>query len=90
MVKPLIQATGRRKDAVARVRLREVAGEPSVTVNGRDMEDYFPSESHIYLLCMLPVTLWHLYSNHNEQYQNYYFPCLQGGSQPNNLLHVHR
>ena len=46
MVKPLIQTTGRRKDAVARVRLREVAGEPSVTVNGRDMEDYFPSESH--------------------------------------------
>ena len=42
MVKPLIQTTGRRKDAVARVRLREVAGEPSVTVNGRAMEDYFP------------------------------------------------
>ncbi len=55
MVKPLIQTTGRRKDAVARVRLREVAGEPSVTVNGRAMEDYFPSESHR-LLFLVTIT----------------------------------
>lgn len=36
-----IIATGRRKTAVARVRLRPGKGE--VTVNGRDLEAYFPS-----------------------------------------------
>ncbi|MCI1859306.1 MAG: 30S ribosomal protein S9 [Sporolactobacillus sp.] len=35
--------TGRRKDAVARVRL--VAGDGKVVVNGRDVEDYFDLES---------------------------------------------
>jgi small subunit ribosomal protein S9 len=38
MPKPLIQSTGRRKQAVARVRLRD--GEPTITVNGRGIEDY--------------------------------------------------
>ncbi len=33
-------ATGRRKTAVARVRLRP--GEGTITVNGRTIEDYFP------------------------------------------------
>jgi small subunit ribosomal protein S9 len=37
--------TGRRKNAVARVRL--VPGEGNVTVNGRDMRDYLPFESLI-------------------------------------------
>ena len=46
MSKPLTQNTGRRKQAVARVRLRPVDGESTVTVNGRTMEDYFPTESH--------------------------------------------
>jgi small subunit ribosomal protein S9 len=36
-----IIATGRRKTAVARVRLR--AGNGEVTVNGRDLDVYFPS-----------------------------------------------
>jgi len=36
-----IIATGRRKTAVARVRLRPGKGE--VTINGRDLEAYFPS-----------------------------------------------
>ena len=37
-----ILGTGRRKTAVARVRLR--AGGGTITVNGRDLEHYFPSE----------------------------------------------
>ena len=44
MSAPLTQATGRRKRAVARVRLRPGTGQ--VTVNGRQAEDYFPSQSH--------------------------------------------
>ena len=43
-MKPLIQTTGRRKQAVARVRLR--AGEGKILINKRDIEDYFPSETH--------------------------------------------
>jgi small subunit ribosomal protein S9 len=42
--KPLVQSTGRRKKAVARVRLRQ--GEGKITVNGRDVTDYFPSDTH--------------------------------------------
>ena len=41
MPKPLVQATGRRKSAVARVRFRDGAGK--VTVNRRELADYFPS-----------------------------------------------
>lgn len=41
MVKPLIQATGRRKTSVARVRLRDGSGQ--VTLNGRPLEVYFPT-----------------------------------------------
>ena len=44
MTAPLVQATGRRKRSVARVRLRTGAG--AVTVNGRNVEDYFPSRTH--------------------------------------------
>ena len=40
MTAPLTQATGRRKRAVARVRLRPGSGQ--VTVNGRKDDDYFP------------------------------------------------
>lgn len=48
MPKPLIQTTGRRKQAVARVRLRpfEGEGEGTITINGRTFEDYFPSATH--------------------------------------------
>ena len=42
--KPLIQTTGRRKQAVARVRLRN--GEGAISVNHRPLEEYFPSETH--------------------------------------------
>jgi len=42
--KPLVQSTGRRKAAVARVRLRDGGG--GITVNRRTLEDYFPSETH--------------------------------------------
>ncbi|MBX6350118.1 MAG: 30S ribosomal protein S9 [Clostridia bacterium] len=38
------RGTGRRKEAVARVRL--VAGTGRVTVNGRPLEDYFPQVGH--------------------------------------------
>ncbi len=44
MLKPLIQATGRRKAAVARVRLRPGSG--VITVNRRPVEEYFPSATH--------------------------------------------
>lgn len=44
MSAPLVQATGRRKRSVARVRLRTGAG--TITVNGRAVEDYFPSRTH--------------------------------------------
>ena len=40
MASPLVQATGRRKSSVARVRLYEGTGK--ITLNGRSMEDYFP------------------------------------------------
>jgi len=46
--KPLIQSTGRRKRAVARVRIRN--GEGKITVNGRDVVDYFPSDTHRMIL----------------------------------------
>jgi small subunit ribosomal protein S9 len=42
--KPLMQSTGRRKQAVARVRLRPGTG--VITVNKRPIENYFPSETH--------------------------------------------
>ena len=44
MPKPLTQSTGRRKQAVARVRLRPGSGQ--ITVNRRTLTDYFPSETH--------------------------------------------
>ncbi len=42
MSKPLVQATGRRKRAIARVCLRQGTGK--VTINGRDIAAYLPSE----------------------------------------------
>jgi small subunit ribosomal protein S9 len=42
--KPLVQSTGRRKAAVARVRLRPGSG--TVTVNRRPIDEYFPSATH--------------------------------------------
>ena len=37
-------ATGRRKEAIARVRL--VPGDGNWTINGRSLEDYFPNKVH--------------------------------------------
>ncbi len=39
-----VQATGRRKQAIARVRVS--AGSGTITANGRSFEDYFPSAVH--------------------------------------------
>ena len=41
---PLTQTTGRRKGAVARVRIRPGGG--AITVNKRPVTDYFPSATH--------------------------------------------
>lgn len=40
MSKPLVQATGRRKASVARVRLRDGAG--AMVLNGKPLEQFFP------------------------------------------------
>jgi small subunit ribosomal protein S9 len=42
--KPLTQTTGRRKGAVARVRLRPGTG--VITINKRALENYFPNDTH--------------------------------------------
>jgi small subunit ribosomal protein S9 len=44
MPKPLVQSTGRRKQAVARVRIRPGSGQ--IKVNNRALDSYFPSETH--------------------------------------------
>ncbi len=44
MPAPLCQTTGRRKTAIARVRLRPGSGK--FTVNGRAFEEFFPSKTH--------------------------------------------
>lgn len=41
MTTPLVQATGRRKESVARVRLYDGTG--SVVLNGKALDDYFPA-----------------------------------------------
>ena len=41
---PLVQTTGRRKRAVARVRFRP--GNGTITINKRAVEDYFPNDTH--------------------------------------------
>ncbi len=45
MPQPLVQATGRRKRSIARVRVRPGTG--TVTVNGKPAQEYFPSESQV-------------------------------------------
>ena len=54
MSKPLVQATGRRKESVARVRLLDGSGQ--VTLNGRPLEDYFPTMA-TRMRVMEPLTL---------------------------------
>ena len=48
MSQPLTQTTGRRKRAVARVRLSD--GEGRITINGRDVEVFFPNATHRMIL----------------------------------------
>jgi small subunit ribosomal protein S9 len=48
MSQPLVQSTGRRKGAVARVRVRPGSG--TITVNQRDVAAYFPSKTHQMIL----------------------------------------
>ncbi|NCY15320.1 MAG: 30S ribosomal protein S9 [Actinobacteria bacterium] len=48
MSKPLTQTTGRRKRAVARVRLRPGTG--AIVVNGRPVTEYFPTATHRMIL----------------------------------------
>ncbi len=54
MSKPLVQATGRRKESVARVRLRDGSGQ--VTLNGKPLEAYFPTMA-IRLRVMEPLQI---------------------------------
>ena len=61
MTKPLVQSTGRRKEAVARVRLRN--GEGKITINGREVEDFFPNPTHRMILSE-PLRL----TEHEETY----------------------
>ena len=51
-----VWGTGRRKSAVARVRVRPFSDErePQFLVNGRDVKDYFPQPQHL-LACMKPL-----------------------------------
>jgi len=48
VTKPLVQSTGRRKEAVARVLLRD--GEGKITINGREVENFFPNPTHRMIL----------------------------------------
>jgi small subunit ribosomal protein S9 len=48
MSNPLVQSTGRRKRAVARVNVRTGTG--TITVNKRPVAEYFPSETHRMIL----------------------------------------
>ncbi|HEX6423595.1 MAG TPA: 30S ribosomal protein S9 [Acidimicrobiales bacterium] len=48
MPNPLVQTTGRRKGAVARVRVRPGSG--TITINDREVTTYFPSKAHQMIL----------------------------------------
>ena len=52
MADNLARGTGRRKTSVARVYLREGSG--TITVNGRELSDYFRSPVHAYI-CRQPL-----------------------------------
>jgi small subunit ribosomal protein S9 len=54
MSQPLVKSTGRRKESVARVRFRDGSGQ--VTLNGRPLENYFPTMA-IRMRVMEPLTL---------------------------------
>jgi len=52
--KPLVQATGRRKRAVARIRLRPGTGQ--VTCNGKEFKVYFPTDA-LQSLALAPLVV---------------------------------
>ncbi|HEX4901385.1 MAG TPA: 30S ribosomal protein S9 [Acidimicrobiales bacterium] len=52
--KPLVQATGRRKRAIARVMLRPGTG--TVTINGKDVKAYFPTDA-LQSLALAPLAV---------------------------------
>ena len=52
--KPYFYGTGRRKSSVARVRL--YAGKGAITINGRDIDDFFGLET-LKLIVRQPITL---------------------------------
>ncbi len=76
MPQPLVQSTGRRKQAIARVRLRsrEAEGDGTITVNGRALEEYFPSKTHIMILTE-PLRI-------TETAHLYDIDCTMGGGGP--------
>ncbi|MDZ7674357.1 MAG: 30S ribosomal protein S9 [Acidimicrobiales bacterium] len=51
---PLVQATGRRKQAIARIRLRPGSGK--ITINGKDVAVYFPTEAQR-AVALAPLTV---------------------------------
>ncbi len=57
MTQPLVQTTGRQKRAIARVRFRPGTG--TITVNGRDVNEFFPSRTNRMVLTE-PLTLTEL------------------------------
>ncbi|MCL6094935.1 MAG: 30S ribosomal protein S9 [Actinobacteria bacterium] len=60
--KPLCQSTGRRKEAVARVRLRP--GNGRATVNKRPIEEYFHSATYL-MVAMEPLRLLGVSENYD-------------------------
>lgn len=54
MAEYLSRGTGRRKTSVARVYLRE--GNGTITVNGREVEEYFASKVHAFI-CRQPFAV---------------------------------
>jgi small subunit ribosomal protein S9 len=62
MPKPLSQTTGRRKEAVARVRLRPGSG--VITVNHRAFDQYFTSATHR-MVVVEPLRLCNLTENYD-------------------------
>jgi small subunit ribosomal protein S9 len=59
---PICQTTGRRKQAVARVRIRP--GQGAITVNGHPFEEYFTSATHR-MIVTEPLRLTNLTEGYN-------------------------
>jgi small subunit ribosomal protein S9 len=60
--KPLTQTTGRRKRAVARIRLRP--GQGAITINSRPIDEYFPSATYRMIITE-PLRLTSLADNYD-------------------------